>query len=203
MPKVSASHKENRREQILEAAGRCFGRKGYMSTNMQEIFREAGLSAGAVYSYFKSKQEIYLALMAQNLELDLRRYRAVVEQEADPWSKLQSLVAFYMADFADPAQAEFFRLYFMEFLPSSLSSPELSGALRDRVDRLHELLHQVLQEGVDRGAFRVLDCDAVASLVLAAGDGVRLHTLSYGSRAGGEAMYRAFIANLEMAVKQR
>ncbi|HLN64664.1 MAG TPA: TetR/AcrR family transcriptional regulator [Symbiobacteriaceae bacterium] len=203
MPKVSESHKENRREQILEAAGRCFSRKGYMATSMQEIFREAGLSAGAVYSYFKSKQELYLALMDQNLELDLRRYRAVVEEAAEPWAKLQALISFYMADFADAAQTEFFRLYFMEFLPSSFATPELAEALRARMDRLHQLLKQVLQEGVDQGAFRTLDCDAVASLILAAGDGVRLHTLAYGSRADATAMYNAFIGNLELAVTRR
>lgn len=201
MPKVSDAHKENRRDQILEAAGRCFAQKGYAATTMQEIFSEAALSAGAVYSYFASKLEIYMALMEHNLEADLRRYRAVVDQKEEPWAKLQALVETLMADFADPGQAEFSRLYLMEFLPASLTNPELAAALRTRRDRLHQLLHQTLRVGVERGAFRPLDCDAAASLVLAAGDGVRLHTLAFGNRAEARVMFETFLANLALAVR--
>jgi TetR/AcrR family transcriptional regulator, transcriptional repressor of aconitase len=62
MPKVSEEHLERRRRQILEAAGRCFARKGFQETSLQEIFRESGLSAGAVYRYFKSKDELVQAI---------------------------------------------------------------------------------------------------------------------------------------------
>lgn len=203
MPRVSDSHKENRREQIIEAASRCFSRRGYAATGMQEIFREAGLSAGAVYSYFASKQAIYMALMDQNLEADLRRYRAIIAEAGEPWSQLRALVELLMADFADPGQAEFFRLYIMEFVPASLTSPELAEALRNRADRLHDLLRHVLQLGVECGAFRPLDCGAVASLVLAAGDGVRMHTLAFGHRADAQLLYQTFVSNLAQAVLPR
>lgn len=49
---------ERRRRQILDAARVCFIRKGIHETSMQDIFAEAGLSAGAVYRYYKSKNEI-------------------------------------------------------------------------------------------------------------------------------------------------
>lgn len=58
MPRVSDEHLERRRRQILEAARACFIRKGVHETSMQDIFLETGLSAGAVYRYFKSKNEI-------------------------------------------------------------------------------------------------------------------------------------------------
>jgi AcrR family transcriptional regulator len=65
MPRVSEEHLERRRRQILDAARRCFVRKGVHETSMQDIFAESGLSAGAVYRYFKSKNEIVAAnLMA-------------------------------------------------------------------------------------------------------------------------------------------
>jgi TetR/AcrR family transcriptional regulator, transcriptional repressor of aconitase len=64
MPKVSEEHLERRRRQILDAARACFIRKGIHATSMQDIFAEAGLSAGAVYRYFKSKNEIIEANMA-------------------------------------------------------------------------------------------------------------------------------------------
>jgi len=67
MPRVTAAHVEARRAQILEAARVCFLRKGFHETSMQEIFREAGLSAGAVYLYFKSKDELIATLATERL----------------------------------------------------------------------------------------------------------------------------------------
>lgn len=49
---------ETRRRQILQAAAACFVRRGFHQSTMQEICREAGLSPGSVYRYFKSKEEI-------------------------------------------------------------------------------------------------------------------------------------------------
>ncbi|MET8776362.1 TetR/AcrR family transcriptional regulator [Nocardia sp. NPDC050713] len=71
MPRVSEEHLERRRQQILDAARLCFGRKGFFETSMQDVFTESGLSAGAVYRYFKSKNEIIAALATQTT-VDLR-----------------------------------------------------------------------------------------------------------------------------------
>jgi TetR/AcrR family transcriptional regulator, transcriptional repressor of aconitase len=65
MPKVTEAHVEARRRQILTAALRCFARDGFHRTTMQDIFREADLSPGAVYSYFKGKDELVLAIIVE------------------------------------------------------------------------------------------------------------------------------------------
>lgn len=67
MPKVSQQYMDARREQILDAARRCFLRDGFHSTSMQDLFAEAGLSAGAVYRYFASKDEMILAIAEENM----------------------------------------------------------------------------------------------------------------------------------------
>jgi len=58
MPKVSAAHREARRSQIVEAALQCFIHKGFQRTSMADIIEASGLSAGAIYLHFASKQEI-------------------------------------------------------------------------------------------------------------------------------------------------
>src|SRR6516165_9825143 len=58
MPKISDQQRQARRDQILAAAWTCFFRKGIHATSMEEIIREAGLSAGAVYLYYKGKDEL-------------------------------------------------------------------------------------------------------------------------------------------------
>lgn len=62
MPRVTPQHTEARRAQILDAARHCFVRNGFHATSMQDIQRASGLSAGAIYLYFRSKQEIVTAI---------------------------------------------------------------------------------------------------------------------------------------------
>jgi TetR/AcrR family transcriptional regulator, transcriptional repressor of aconitase len=62
MPRVSAERLEATRTRILDAARRCFIRNGFHVTSMQDIQGEAGLSAGAVYRHFKSKDELICAI---------------------------------------------------------------------------------------------------------------------------------------------
>jgi AcrR family transcriptional regulator len=76
VPKVSEEYLEQRRRQILQAAQRCFARKGFYETSLQDIFRESGLSAGAVYRYFKSKDELIQAIASGLFE----RLIAVLEE---------------------------------------------------------------------------------------------------------------------------
>jgi AcrR family transcriptional regulator len=67
MPRVSQAHLDARRQQILDAARRCFVRNGFHATSMQDVLREANLSAGAVYRYFKSKDDIVTAIATSAL----------------------------------------------------------------------------------------------------------------------------------------
>ncbi|MEU5878486.1 TetR/AcrR family transcriptional regulator [Spirillospora sp. NPDC047279] len=90
MPRVSEEHLERRRTQILDAARACFIRKGFHETSMQDIFAESGLSAGAVYRYFKSKTEIIQAL-ASTAIASLAGYVATVLAE-DPVPPLDDAV---------------------------------------------------------------------------------------------------------------
>ena len=67
MPKVTEEYLEQRRLQIYKAAETCFMRKGLQAT-MQDICGEAGLSFGAVYNYFKSKDDIIAGMVEQSKE---------------------------------------------------------------------------------------------------------------------------------------
>src|SRR6478672_11668762 len=71
MPKISPAHEQQRRAQILAAATACFARQGYHATSMDDVVRESGLSVGAIYSYFPSKEDLYLALSETRAEQTL------------------------------------------------------------------------------------------------------------------------------------
>ncbi|GAA1595341.1 TetR/AcrR family transcriptional regulator [Actinoplanes couchii] len=67
MPRVSEAHLAARRQQILDAAARCFARNGFHQTSMQDVIKEAGLSVGAFYRYFKSKNELITAIAGEKI----------------------------------------------------------------------------------------------------------------------------------------
>ena len=67
MPKISDERRAARRRQILEAAWTCFQKQGLHATTMDDIIRAAGLSAGAVYAYFPSKEALILAAVTDSL----------------------------------------------------------------------------------------------------------------------------------------
>jgi TetR/AcrR family transcriptional regulator, transcriptional repressor of aconitase len=67
VPKVSQEHRDARREQILTAARRCFLRSGFHETSMQDLFAESGLSSGAVYGYFASKDDMIMSIVEENM----------------------------------------------------------------------------------------------------------------------------------------
>jgi AcrR family transcriptional regulator len=84
MPRVSAEHLAATRRRILGAARRCFTRNGFHVTTMQDILAEAGLSAGAVYRYFRSKDEIICAIADATLEDVTASLRDIFETPVPP-----------------------------------------------------------------------------------------------------------------------
>ena len=62
MPKVSREHTEARRRQILEGAQRAFAQHGYDGATVAKIEQETGLSRGAIFNYFGSKQDLFVEL---------------------------------------------------------------------------------------------------------------------------------------------
>ena len=73
MPKVSAEHREQVRRRLLDAARRVVVRDGHEGATTRAILAEAGLSAGSLYNYFSSKEELFEALfedlIVENLTL--------------------------------------------------------------------------------------------------------------------------------------
>ena len=83
---------ENRRREILDAAGRCFVRRGLHATSMREILAESRLSTGAVYNYFDSKEAIIEAMAARE-RLEISELAAYLETATDPRTAILEAVA--------------------------------------------------------------------------------------------------------------
>ena len=68
MPRLSEAQKSERRERILAGARRCFARHGYEGATVVRLEEEIGLSRGAIFNWFPSKEELFLALAARDNE---------------------------------------------------------------------------------------------------------------------------------------
>jgi TetR/AcrR family transcriptional regulator, transcriptional repressor of aconitase len=66
MPKISDERRAERREQILEGARRCFAEHGYEGATVVRLERDIGLSRGAIFNYFSSKEDLFLELAARD-----------------------------------------------------------------------------------------------------------------------------------------
>jgi AcrR family transcriptional regulator len=74
VPKVTEAHREERRRQIMDGARRAFGELGYAGATVDVLEREIGLSRGAIFSYFPSKLDLFVALAQDDQRRLLARW---------------------------------------------------------------------------------------------------------------------------------
>src|SRR5580698_9567845 len=109
MPKVSQEHSDTQRGAILKAAIRCFAREGFHRTTMRDVVRESGMSAGALYVYFKSKDELIEAI-AESRHLREREWITAALDKDDVATSVQALLSIFGKVLTDPEEREERRL---------------------------------------------------------------------------------------------
>ncbi|MFG1912681.1 TetR/AcrR family transcriptional regulator [Kribbella sp. NPDC048928] len=94
MPKVTEEHRLARRAQIVAAARTCVIDEGFHKTTMADVIRESGLSAGAVYGYFRSKEEIVAAIAEDALSSVDELFEKILatEQPLTPLAALEATI---------------------------------------------------------------------------------------------------------------
>jgi TetR/AcrR family transcriptional regulator, transcriptional repressor of aconitase len=130
MPKVSPQYRDQRRAQILAAARRCFVRDGFHQTSMQDLVREAGMSSGAVYRYFDSKDAMIVAIAEDNLDGVAAIMGQSVRQGVGIGAALASAMEYVRERHAEDGFAAIALLVWSE----ALRNPGLATRLRESFD---------------------------------------------------------------------
>ena len=104
MPKISEKRRQSRRQEVLDAALACFSENGFHQTGMADIVARSGMSHGAVYGYFASKDDIIEAL-ADDRHQSEALLNSVAQKVEDPLEALRALVRAYAEALTDPAGA--------------------------------------------------------------------------------------------------
>lgn len=80
MRKPDENLHEDRRHQILDAAGTCFARSGFHQTTMQDVAAEAGMSPGNIYRYFASKDALIAGMTERDRAMILQDFSAIADE---------------------------------------------------------------------------------------------------------------------------
>lgn len=172
-PKVSDQYLEDRRNQILDAAVATFSRNGLHQTTIEDIRLEAGLSRGAVYHYFKSKEDIIDAIRGRSARQAEAIYISRTEA-GDAESVLLGLIDSTVSSMVSPTSVDANRLAMFLWAESLVNKRIMDGqmpAFKPYLAVLAESVSNAQAEGkVDPG----LDPQATARLIAGAVMGLQL-----------------------------
>ena len=176
MPRVTAAHEQEVRDRIVVAALRVFGERGFHGATIADVVRESGLSVGAIYTWFKSKDELFLAACDLASGRGFGELAARVPRGRTLAERLAIAVGFYF-DSAEgeaaehPGTADFL----LQAWAQADAEPAAREMLRRRRDQLVTASTFLLEEGIARGELpRWLDAVAVARAYTALLDGMLL-----------------------------
>jgi AcrR family transcriptional regulator len=166
MRRASAQLQADRREEILNAAQRCFARSGFHRASMQEICAEAQISPGGLYRYFASKEDI-IAAIAERDRADVAAQFRAIDQAPDFFQGLAEAARYYLVE--RPLDEV---ILCAETMSESRRNPAVArihAAIESDVKKgLVDLLRRAAERGVVQ---RDLDFDATAAVLMALADG--------------------------------
>jgi AcrR family transcriptional regulator len=173
-------HLDARRRQILDAARRCFIRNGFHATSMQDVFAEAELSVGAVYRYFKGKDDIIAAIAAEALADVAAAFDA---RDSDELPHLDDIVDLVLQVEKPPlaGSPESARLL-VQIWAEALRSPALAAQLAEVMAGTRTVVGRLVAQHQERGLLPAeVPAEQVASVLIAFVDGFMIQRAVHGN----------------------
>lgn len=150
---------KSRKDQILEAAARVFGRMGFHGARMEDIAAEAGIGKSTLYGYFRSKRELFDSMISTSFDMFLEEMGRALEEVEDAKEKLGSFVFLYHQYIRN--YSDFARVVIR-------SSGEMHEDIVDKMvafrKKMLNFIAGIVEEGVRQGIFREVDPSCVAML---------------------------------------
>src|SRR5215475_249685 len=150
MPKVKPETMAARRDQILQAAETCFARQGFHQSTIHDVIRESGLSAGCLYSYFASKEDLIQAIGEHRHTRD-SALLAVEDKETDPLESLRAIARAFLGDLRKEQGLRSRRValqLWAEALRDDVIREQVTGGVRKPIAVIVKLLRRGQRLGV-------------------------------------------------------
>jgi AcrR family transcriptional regulator len=191
MPKVVAGYKEEAKKAILETASEVFAEKGYRESTMDDVARKLGVSKGAVYQYYGSKDELFQELCGAAA-------KTVEEKLGTSFTgpDLRRAAEKYMISEFDRFQKRGVLMF--EAFAEAPRNQSISKLVRNNYATIMEVITRFLEALKERGSLRKeMDSASVAAVLIALRHGV-LATVLMG--VGREDALRAWMDGFEAVV---
>jgi AcrR family transcriptional regulator len=161
--------RQERRAQILAAARQVFAAQGFHATRMSDVAHVAGVSQGTLYHYFRSKDDLFMALLfpwAERLAEAVGGLQEAPSSATDKmWAMTRLAMAFFQAD-------EELMPVLVEFWAYALRNLRANESFRGLFKAMQESCAAIIEEGIASGEFRPVDVQTLSVLPLVVLDGV-------------------------------
>ena len=167
--------RERRRQQIIVAAKRVFSAKGFTKATMEDIAKEAELSPGTIYLYFKNKDELYASLSLRILQyLNIRLDHVAQQKGLSTDERINALkeAMFDVYNFDPLVVINMFHLQSSETLKNL--SPELLAEIKQLSQSSLKVISEIFAAGIQDGVFIDKHPVALADVLWALFSGVVL-----------------------------
>ncbi len=169
-PKSTAMRRERereaRRQLILDAAKSVFAERGFLNATIEEIAGRCELAVGTLYRYFQSKEEIYVSLLFEAMEMFRAAIEAAKNSGAPPQEQLRAVWRFFYDFYRE--QPEYYRAFMFlhnEGLRDAIS-PDVVKEINQRARMNFRRVAEIVQAGVEAGTYRPdLDTRGVADVL--------------------------------------
>jgi AcrR family transcriptional regulator len=179
MPRTTPQYEQAQEKRIILGAAQVFADYGYQQTTIDRIGQALQLSKGAIYIYFKSKEDLFIRVLQWIYE---QRFTALAEafQEDDSVQVKFGKILDRLCALVSHADRVFIRLWIEGFLESE-HMPRLEAIKTASRQQFTQLLHGLLQEGQRAGEVDPrLNLDHATAAIMAFADGLMLHSLMPG-----------------------
>jgi len=170
-PKISDEAKTLRRNIIIDNAMNLFSKKGFTETSMDDIVEASGISKGGIYNYFKSKEEIFLAIaedrFAQRHEL-VQSFTSNMSNKEKLIKYIEWILYGHLNE-----EAKLNARFTFEFWSVLSKNKDTSDKAKERYELFKRDLSDILQSGVENGEFKKdLDIASMVYIILSSTDGM-------------------------------
>jgi AcrR family transcriptional regulator len=174
MPHLSrAERRDQQTQRIMEAAKTCFVRHGFQGASMQQICAEAGMSPGALYRYFPSKEAMVEAICEADRQQDTECFISLLENPSVVDGLVEAAVA-HMRHVHESGNARLFA----EIRAESMRNEAILATCNRCRGPVAELIHQQLSGAIARGEIApAVDLGTLMAAIMAIGEGLALNDL--------------------------
>lgn len=171
---MNQDKQQKRKAQILDAALRILVQKGYDSSRIDDIVKESGMSKGAIYWYYKSKKEVYLALVDHWVHRYSVTLNHIVEEKRPAADELKDLFNFFIAQYESDTVV--FKAL-LEFWSLAGRDEDFHQKLQLVYSDFLYLIQKILELGKKSGEFKDIDITATALSIMINIEGMIWFTL--------------------------